>query len=470
MEDMPPVPDLPLVVTGGVDARLAGLQRRCPGLDVVVVRAVQDIPQATEALASALFAGREIRVHGGSEEGSPAANAVGEARAIFASTVGTLCDRADEWLHNIGRSAGRLARLLPASSLDGRCPSRPALVVGAGPSLDRCGEALDQVADRCLVVAAGSALAPLARRGVTADVAVIIEGKDCSRQLEPPADLSRTWLAAAQHGHPAHLDARAAGVLRLDLSENRWVADLFGAGPSMASGGNVGASAVALAIRLGCDPLYLAGLDFAAPQGHGDHAEGSTSGPFGPEAGAIHGVAAAGGGSTRASELLVSYRVSLERMLRNVGGSRRVVNLSSGGAARIRGTTESSPEAVLKCWRGDAVPGGHFLKLAAGRAADWRCPSPESLAVRLDALQDELVEYVRRGERLLAEHVDVDRLRRRLLAPLVERPGSLASVLFHGFLLRPAADVRESWARRGAAGRDFASRLRDAVLGGCPAG
>lgn len=146
----------------------------------------------------------------------------------------------------------------------------PAFVCGSGPSLDTSGAKLAEVAHHGVVFAADSALAALDRLGVEVDFAVSV---DATKTPEKCLGRGRTpsRLIAASISPPAWRQAvpeeRVSFLSGNQVTED-WLAPLGVTKTAIGVQGNCGITAVELAIELGCEPIYLFGMDNAV-DGHG---------------------------------------------------------------------------------------------------------------------------------------------------------------------------------------------------------
>lgn len=180
-----------------------------------------------------------------------------------------------QWLGHLEKNIGRLLELPDLTRMAGVYRGRPALVIGAGPSLDQSLPILAAVNPRqLLTIAAASALAPMARLGLAPDLALALEAKDESRQLTA-ADPGRTLLAAASTAHPHHFANQPGCKALFHLLP--WLPKALGQGLPLANGGHVTSAAFTLALIWGCDPVILVGQDLAYSQGRG-YAQGRVGG------------------------------------------------------------------------------------------------------------------------------------------------------------------------------------------------
>ncbi|OAM88608.1 DUF115 domain-containing protein [Termitidicoccus mucosus] len=168
--------------------------------------------------------------------------------------------------HLLTNMRAYLASRFP-STWAGRLGGYPAVVCGAGPSLDVSATALAGISDRAVVLAADSALRTLARHGVRADFAVSIDVAKTPEKCLPEEGAwtpDRTILSAIS---PPAWSERADAGKRYFLSGRQitldWLASLGVAGTPVAAVENCGATALQLARFLGCEPIYLFGMDLA---------------------------------------------------------------------------------------------------------------------------------------------------------------------------------------------------------------
>lgn len=160
-----------------------------------------------------------------------------------------------------------------ADALYGTCKNIPAVVCGAGPSLETQMDQLREWQDKALIFAGGSALKPLIQGGVKPNFGmgvdpdpdrdkVVVEGCDVpffytsSFNAEVLAGFvgSKYWV---QH----------TGAMRLE----QWLVRESGQiGDVLDLGWTVGNASVAVAVALGCNPIILVGMDAVCAEGEID--------------------------------------------------------------------------------------------------------------------------------------------------------------------------------------------------------
>ena len=234
------------------------------------------------------------------------------------------------WLDNLAVNFPSAFREPDVTTLKGVFAGLPALVLGAGPSLDQSLGLLPKAAAKCLMLGAASVFSPLESVGVRPHLAVALEGKDESRQFLG-ADPGKTLLAAASSSHFNHFRRWPGRPSVFHMQP--WAAGLAGQGLVLPTGGHATSAAFSLAVLWGCNPIVLAGQDLAYPGGR-VHASGRPGGEDYklPE---LNPVPALNGGVAQTSAVMESYlhwyRESAS-YLKKADPGRSLINATAEGA------------------------------------------------------------------------------------------------------------------------------------------
>jgi len=195
-------------------------------------------------------------------------------------------------LHNSAITCRNIAANLPtylatppADILRNRFKGHPAILVAAGPSLDRNVDQLKGLEDRAVVIAAQTTLRLLLAKGIRPHFVTSLDFSDLSRQffegLDMPDELmlvaepKATWhvvdiFRGTQSPRASHADATAVGVApgnkrRVVLLDNefahRCVGERLAKRTPMQAGATVMHLSFYLAQWLGCDPIIFIGQD-----------------------------------------------------------------------------------------------------------------------------------------------------------------------------------------------------------------
>ncbi len=154
-----------------------------------------------------------------------------------------------------------------AARLDGLFAGVPAVVVGAGPSLDENVQALARLQDRAVIIAADTTLRPLLAGGVRPHLVVGVDPAELNaRHVSGVAGIDDTWLVGEGSLHPAAFVGFAGRTFTFKVSRHEpwpWLEAQGTGRGTLRAWGSVITSAFDLALRLGCTPVTFAGLDLA---------------------------------------------------------------------------------------------------------------------------------------------------------------------------------------------------------------
>jgi len=148
-------------------------------------------------------------------------------------------------------------------ALEGKFRGTPAIICGAGPSLEDRLEEIKKFQDRVLIIGGGSALAPLSRANIPIHFSAALDPDPPTERFyrqnhfETPLfyqnQVSHTLLT---HHHGPKLCLGQSGSFALEeyLTEELAL-------PPRDVGWNVSTFSTMVAVLLGCDPIYFVGLD-----------------------------------------------------------------------------------------------------------------------------------------------------------------------------------------------------------------
>ena len=199
---------------------------------------------------------------------------VAKARAVATQMIGEAAKNHEARRKFAGRyllqTLGNLpviAREADAGVLDGLFSGCPAIVVGAGPSLDENLPALVELQDRAVIIAADTTLRPLTKGGVRPHMLVGVDPSEMNaKHLAGVADVDDIHLVAEGSLNPLAFEGFANRTFIFKVSNHEpwpWL-DTRGLGsPTVRAWGSVVTSAFDLALRFGCNPIIFAGLDLA---------------------------------------------------------------------------------------------------------------------------------------------------------------------------------------------------------------
>jgi hypothetical protein len=296
-------------------------------------------------------------------------------------------------LISLGSLQGRnlvanLGRLPAARDFSALSSGFPAVVAGAGPSLDQSVPLLCRWRPRILLVAADTALPALAARGLSPDLVVALEAQWANvRDFFPcgGGGIAPAALACDLTSHPAVPRIFAGRTFFFssryaDLS----VFERLGAAGLLPSPfpalGSVGVAAVRAALHVTSGPVFVTGLDFSVP-GLTTHARGTPQHlamligaarlrPVGQDTWAalcarrLVRVAGKGGEEVATDHVLQSYRDTLRRLLAPQAGRVRDI-----GARGIDLGVPRAGDGEFADIVAGAAPAGRALEVGAASGA-----------------------------------------------------------------------------------------------------
>lgn len=175
------------------------------------------------------------------------------------------------YLLNTLRNARTIAAEGDAAALAGVGAHAPAIVVGAGPSLDRNLPDIAAYRDRALIIAADTSLRPLLAAGIHPDLVVALDPTETNaRHLTDLPPCPGTFLVAEGSLDPEALPHFAGRTFFFNVSDHHpwpWLRSLGIARGRLRAWGSVLTTAFDLALTMGCDPIVFAGADLAFTDG-----------------------------------------------------------------------------------------------------------------------------------------------------------------------------------------------------------
>lgn len=242
------------------------------GLD----KALAAVPLLTE---KPVIAGNPVVTHAHREASVQAARTI--ARAWFGARANDEARKqnAGRYLQNTLRNSDAIVREGDAAALKELFTGVPALVVGAGPSLDRNIANIAHYRDRVVVIAADTSLRPLLAAGIEPDFVVATDPTETNaRHLTdlPPCD--RTHLVAEGSVDPEslpHFEGRTFFFRIADHHPWPWLRQAGHDRGHLRAWGSVLTTAFDLALTMGCEPIVFAGADLAFTEGR-PYARGTT--------------------------------------------------------------------------------------------------------------------------------------------------------------------------------------------------
>lgn len=244
----------------------------------------------------------------------------------------------------------------------------PAIIVSAGPSLDKNIRELKQAEGKAFIIAVDSALKPLLRENIRFNIAVTVDPRknpdvfSDERTQYCPYVISANALPLVVEKNQSRLFFEASygfQVYRQIIKEK--TGKELG---SLESGGSVATDAMSLAIMLGFSTIILIGQDLAFTDGRG-HAAGFEKSEKENREHLLQRhlteVEALGGGRILTDVQMASYREWFEMKIAEKKDEISVINATEGGA-RIHGAVEMTLKQAIKSYCNASIDFDEILK------------------------------------------------------------------------------------------------------------
>ena len=153
-----------------------------------------------------------------------------------------------------------------AKDLYGKFQGIPALICGGGPSLSSVSSQLRRLQDHAVIIGCGAGVEALLKMGIKPHFAAHVDPAPLHRftSAEIPVFYQlRTASAVVKKYKGRHWLVSGTGNFPLE----RWIQEKWGLEPVFDGGWTVGTFGAALALKLGCSSIFLAGIDLATSKG-----------------------------------------------------------------------------------------------------------------------------------------------------------------------------------------------------------
>jgi hypothetical protein len=163
------------------------------------------------------------------------------------------------------RNLERLAAVPSIEPLANLFAGRLAVVVSAGPSLDKNIHLLSQLQGRAVIIGINQTVSALRRAGIRPDLVVAIDPQNLAYQFEGvlAGEIGTLCLGASVADCLFDVPADQSATFASSPMPEGWIYEALGDKAALQSGGTVATAAIQIALHLGCSPIVLIGRDLA---------------------------------------------------------------------------------------------------------------------------------------------------------------------------------------------------------------
>jgi hypothetical protein len=176
-----------------------------------------------------------------------------------------LMEESEFFVLKASRNLASVALTPSAANLRGVLAGWTAVVVSAGPSLDKNLHLLPALQGRVVIIAINQTVASLRRAGVRADLVVTVDPLNVSYHFEgtQPGEIGTLLLGTSVD--PSLYNVPSDRIVNFSSSPmiEQWIYELLGEDAGIGSGGTVSTGAIKVAAWLGCTTIISIGRDLA---------------------------------------------------------------------------------------------------------------------------------------------------------------------------------------------------------------
>ncbi len=146
---------------------------------------------------------------------------------------------------------------------------QPAVIVSAGPSLDKNIDVIRRFQGKALIIAVSHSLLALHRAGIVPDMVVVLESQDVRYHFDgvPLGPIGALVLGASVRPELFALPAERFISFAANPMIDTWVYDGLEERVPLRVGGSVSTVALSIATHFGCDPVIVVGQDLSFSAG-----------------------------------------------------------------------------------------------------------------------------------------------------------------------------------------------------------
>ncbi len=189
------------------------------------------------------------------------------------SDVQTALLKGTEFQRNVILNLPDSVHATGVANFEGKFTGCPAVVVAAGPSLDKNIELLRQVQDSALIITVNTSFQTLRERGITPHIVTTIDPSETTLKHFNRTDVVNDSILAFDSECYSKVQSKFAGQKMFvgikGLRIVQWLEQTLGQIGFLEKGNTVAHTSFYLARMMGCDPIILVGLDLALPPEEG---------------------------------------------------------------------------------------------------------------------------------------------------------------------------------------------------------
>lgn len=314
------------------------------------------------------------------------------------------------------------------NTLKDKFADKPAIIVAAGPSLDKNVHLLHEAKGKALIIAVGTAMKALIKHNIVPDFVVSIDPIPLS--YEHLRDIETEAMFIVDLQSPPEVWKLSKGKVFSSGGHPilRWFGEDIEEKGFLPSGGSVANNAMTAAFRMGANPIILIGQDLGYPAEGRTHATGTTYEKDVCDKNSAHMLYVKGndGGEILTDRLLNQYRNFFKSWFLG-HPERKYINATEGGAL-IEGAEILTLKEVIQRYCTEEIKVEEVLREVRDSY------QPPSLTVLAEALRKRLAEaekYIKQTEKAVKGLRDLQNACERGLGKRINRNLSSISKIYN---------------------------------------
>lgn len=245
------------------------------------------------------------------------------------------------WLNNFKHNMTYLFQHPGIDVLKNKFVKFPAIIVSAGPSLDKNIHLLKQAKDKAVIIGVGTSLKAIQNTGVRPDIVVSVDPAEANWKHFQSTDYDDVYLVGDILSYYKILDQHNGKKFFFSTSAynviQKLLPDEYGL-PPLRGGGSVSHSAMELALLMGCEPVIFIGQDLAIKEDGTTHASNTIYSVEKDESGeSLMEVEGIDGTNVETPVRFYSFLRWFEKRLAMLPEKKLIIDATEGGA-KIKGT------------------------------------------------------------------------------------------------------------------------------------
>ena len=180
------------------------------------------------------------------------------------------------WAYNIASNVVEIATHYGVNKFFNKYKNIPAVIVSAGPSLEKNIRKLKEMKNKAIIIAVDTAMKPLSSHGISPHFVITIDPQKKNSKYFRNIHFEDTVLIAESSVDHEAIESFKGAEYFIDsiFPLAKYFMNPLGSRGDITMGGSVSTAAYDFAIRIGANPIIMVGLDLSFPN-HQTHIKGS---------------------------------------------------------------------------------------------------------------------------------------------------------------------------------------------------